>query len=140
MNRLSRKAVAVAVIAAMLSAGCATKGVDVQASYVPPIRYSKATCAELADELVDVGRKAAELSGQLDSAASKDAALVAVSLVLFWPAIFFVGGDKSKEAQLAQLKGERDALIKAGRANGCKLDDMKPAVNELMLETSNTPQ
>jgi hypothetical protein len=51
---------------------------------------------------------------------------------LFWPALFFVGGDKGKEAQLAQLKGQRDTLMTASSAKGCNLNDLKPAVNKEM--------
>ena len=136
---LVRRLISTIVLGTFISAnlaGCATKGSEVQAGYVPVSLYSNLTCEQIAQELYDVGLKAGELSGQLDTAAGKDAGLVAVGIILFWPALFFVGGDKSKEAQLAQLKGTRDALIKAGRAKGCKLDSLGDVVKQ---EMANTP-
>ena len=130
-----RKIVSSAVLSTFVAAnlaGCATKGTDIQAAYVPVSLYGKMTCDEIAQELYDVGLKAGELSGQLDTAAGKDQGLVAVGIILFWPALFFVGGDKNKEAQLAQLKGTRDALIKAAKAKGCKLDNLETVVNKEM--------
>jgi len=121
----------------MIMGGCATKGDNVSAAYVPASIYSTYNCQQIAQELMTVGVKAAELSGQMDEAAGKDTALVAVGLVLFWPALFFVGGDKGKEAQLAQLKGQRDTLMSASNAKGCNLNDMKPAVNK---EMASAPQ
>lgn len=135
-----KKVVSVAVIVSfnsMMMGGCATKGGDISAAYVPASIYSNLGCPEIAQELMDVGLKASELSGQLDSAAGKDAGLVAVGVILFWPALFFVGGDKNKEAQLAQLKGQRDSLLKAAKAKGCNLDDLKPVINKEMA--SSTP-
>ena len=130
-----RKSVCVAVItsfSSMIMGGCATKGENVSAAYVPASIYSTYSCQQIAHELMTVGVKAAELSGQMDDAAGKDTALVAVGLVLFWPALFFVGGDKGKEAQLAQLKGQRDTLMTASSAKGCNLNDLKPEVNKEM--------
>ena len=135
-----RKSVCAAVIASftsMIFSGCATKGDNVSAAYVPASIYSTYNCQQIAQELMTVGVKAAELSGQMDEAAGKDTALVAVGLVLFWPALFFVGGDKGKEAQLAQLKGQRDTLMSASNAKGCNLNDLKPEVNK---EIASTPQ
>ncbi len=50
--------------------------------------------------------------------------------------MFFVGGDKNNEAQLAQLKGTRDALVKVAKAKGCKLDSLGDVVKQ---EMANTP-
>ena len=135
----ARRLISSVVLGTFISAnlaGCATKGADVQAGYVPASLYSNLTCEQIAQELYDVGLKAGELSGQLDTAAGKDAGLVAVGIILFWPALFFVGGDKNKEAQLAQLKGTRDALIKTAKAKGCKLDSLGDVVKQ---EMANTP-
>lgn len=116
---MNRKIVAALTALAFLN-GCATQGANVTASYVPPSAYEGATCAQLARDLVDVQQQAAALSGQLDTAAGKDAALVAVGLILFWPALFFIGTDKSKESELARLKGSHDAMSKTFRAKGCE--------------------
>lgn len=115
----ARKLIA-AVTAAAFLAGCATQGANVTASYVPQSVYDGATCAALARDMVEIQQQAAALSGQLDTAAGKDAALVAVGLILFWPALFFIGSDKSKEAELARMKGSHEAMARTFKAKGCE--------------------
>jgi hypothetical protein len=44
-----------------------------------------------------------------------------VSLVLFWPAIFFVGGDKGNAAEVGRLKGEMQAIEQANIARNCSI-------------------
>jgi hypothetical protein len=103
---------AIITLAAFVSA-CASKGADVTASHVPSSRYATADCERLTRDLLDARTARDSMSAQLDSAAQKDAGLVAVSIILFWPAAFFVGQDKGKEAELARLKGEVIALERA---------------------------
>jgi hypothetical protein len=42
-----------------------------------------------------------------------------VGLVIFWPSLFFIGGDKTNAAQLAQLKGQMDAIQQASTQKQC---------------------
>jgi hypothetical protein len=39
--------------------------------------------------------------------------------VIFWPSLFFIGGDKTNAAQLAQLKGQMDAIQQASIQKNC---------------------
>jgi hypothetical protein len=39
----------------------------------------------------------------------KDAVATTVGVIVFWPTLFLIGGDKQNAAQLAQLKGQMDA-------------------------------
>ena len=123
-----------AVTAVAFLTACTSMPDKIEASYIPSTRYAQADCAEIAEEMIAVGTRAAALSSQLESSAGKDAALVAVSLILFWPAAFFVGGDKGKEAELARLKGERDALIRAAKQKGCRLEDAAPVVRQAVKD------
>jgi len=50
------------------------------------------------------------LTGRLNEAASNDKAIMGVGMILFWPALFALGGTKQQEAELARLKSEYDAL------------------------------
>lgn len=96
-------------IISFTATGCASKSKDIQATYVSPLQYQHYNCDQLGQEMNRVGRKASEVGGSQDSAANKDAAAMAVGMVLFWPALFFlIGGDKKEE--LARLKGEHEAL------------------------------
>ncbi len=44
---------------------------------------------------------------------------VGVGVVLFWPALFLVGGDKGNAAQIANLKGQMQAIEQANIAKKC---------------------
>ena len=104
--------------AVMLASACAQRPENVSASYVSTSNYMQLTCAQLNEEARLLSARIAEVTGQQEKAANSDAALTAVTLVLFWPAVFFVGrGDKA--AELGRLKGEADALRSAAIRNGC---------------------
>jgi hypothetical protein len=97
-------------LAALVAAGCASSSKDITASYVSPLPYGSYTCDQLVAETARILARTSQLAGQLDSKADKDKALVAVSAIVFWPAIFFVGGNKEQEAAYGRLKGEYDAI------------------------------
>ena len=107
------------VAAAALLAGCATNPKDIAPAYVSPVLYENLSCDQLAAEAQRVSNAAAAASGQQQSQASRDAAMVGVSVILFWPALFFVGGDKGSAAELARLKGEMQAIEQANIAKRC---------------------
>jgi hypothetical protein len=50
------------------------------------------------------------LGGRLDEAASNDKMLMGAGLLIFWPALFALGGTKEQEAEYARLRGEADAV------------------------------
>lgn len=116
MNKL----VASAAVLALVS-GCATSPKDIAPAYVSPVLYQNLSCEQLAAEAARVSNAAAVASGQQQAQAGKDAAMVGVSLILFWPAIFFVGGDKASAAEIARLKGEMQAIEQANIARNCGL-------------------
>jgi hypothetical protein len=106
-------------IAATL-AGCASQPQDVAAAYVSPTVYSGMSCKNLNVEAQRVNQRLSVATGQQSKAASNDAALTAVTLVLFWPAAFFIGGDKATAAELGRLKGESEAIQSAAVRKGCR--------------------
>ena len=118
MNTPLKKIVCYATIAAFL-AGCATAGKDVTATYVSPVQYSNYDCDQLRQELARINGRVGQLTGRLDEAASNDKALVGVGMILFWPALFALGGTKQQEAELSRLKGEYDALQTAATSKKC---------------------
>ena len=105
--------------AAMLSA-CASQPDQIAASYVSPTGYSGMSCNALNIEAHNVAQRLAVATGQQSKAASNDAAMTAVTLVLFWPAVFFIDGDKGTAAKLGRLKGESEAIQSAAVRRGCK--------------------
>lgn len=111
--------IAVAVAAAGLLCGCASKSAEIQASYVSPVLYQNLTCQQLNVEAQNVSQRAMMASGVQDKKAGQDAAVMAVGLIVFWPALFFTSGDGAAAAEVARLKGEMEAIEKASVANNC---------------------
>lgn len=51
-----------------------------------------------------------QISGRLDEAATNDAIITGVGVLIFWPALLGLGGTENVERDLARLKGEFDAI------------------------------
>jgi outer membrane lipoprotein-sorting protein len=118
VKKILNKLMCCMTITAFLT-GCATAGKDVAAMYVSPIQFSNYDCEQLRQELARIGGRVGQLSGRLDEAASNDKALMGVGMILFWPALFALGGTKQQEAELSRLKGEYDALQTASTNKKC---------------------
>lgn len=100
--------------------GCATAPDKIQTAYVSPIQYKDYDCDQVAAESARVNRRATELHSSLKSTADNDGAQMAVGMILFWPALFFLeGGDGPEAAEYARLKGERDALEQVSVQKKC---------------------
>lgn len=102
-------------------AGCASASKDIAPAYVSPLVYDTYTCPQLTAEAQRLSGRAAEASGAQDSARGSDAAMVAVSAVIFWPALFFIKGDSAKASELARLKGEMEAVEQASIRKKCQI-------------------
>ncbi len=113
-----KRTISVITVVAIL-AGCATAGKDVVGTYVSPNQYASYDCEQLQQEMMRVTGRVNQLSGRLDEAASNDKAIGVVGALLFWPALFALGGTKGQEAELARLKGEYDALNTASNQKKC---------------------
>lgn len=108
-----------ALAAGLLLAGCATNPNNVAPTYVSPILYQNLTCEQLAQEAASVSARASAAAGQQADAASRDAVAATVSAIIFWPALFMIGGDGQQTAELARLRGEMQAIEQANTAKGC---------------------
>ena len=49
-----------------------------------------------------------------------------VGMILFWPALFALGGTKEQEAEYGRLKGEYEAIQQAAIAKKCTLPTLPP--------------
>jgi hypothetical protein len=107
-------------LAAALS-GCASSSSEIAPAYVSPVAYQSYTCQQLALEAQSISTRAATLSGAQDSQRSKDGLVTAAAIVVFWPAAFFVGGDKQTAAELSQMKGQMVAIEQASIAKKCSI-------------------
>jgi hypothetical protein len=118
MSNFFKKTVLLVAIGAVLS-GCATAGKDVAATYISPLQFTNYDCDQLRQELGRTQGRANQLSGRLDEAANNDKAILIGGGLLFWPALFALGGTKQQEAELSRLKGEYDALQMASTSKKC---------------------
>lgn len=113
-----KKTVALALCAGLVSA-CATNPDKISAQYVSPLAYQGYTCDQIRTELVRVGTRVSEVTGQQRKQANNDALAMGVGLVIFWPALFFLAGGSDKKEELGRLKGEYDALQVSANEKSC---------------------
>lgn len=127
---LTQRKIAATLCTTLLITGCSSASKDISATYVSPIQYQQYDCEQLSAEANRLGVRANQLAGRLDEAASNDQALVGVGMVLFWPALFALGGTKEQEAEFARLRGEYDAVQQASIAQKCE-----PAIPTIKIES-----
>jgi hypothetical protein len=114
-----KRYIATIVSVALALSGCATTSKDITASYVSPLTYQSYDCDQLAAEAQRIQVRFQELGGRLDEASTNDKVITTVGVILFWPILFALGGNKQQEAEYARLRGEYDALQQAAIAKKC---------------------
>ena len=107
------------ILAAGFLAGCASKADDVAPAYVSPVAYQSYSCRQLTQEARQVSAHAARAAGVQNKKARNDAIATGTALVLFWPAAFFVSGDGANTAELANLRGQKEAIEQASIEKNC---------------------
>lgn len=117
----STRLTAAASALALLLSGCATASKDIASAYVSPLQFQNLDCQQVIAEQARISVRVNQLAGRLDQASSNDKALVGVGMILFWPALFALGGTKEQEAEYARLRGEYDALQKVAIEKRCAL-------------------
>ncbi|NRB01995.1 MAG: hypothetical protein HRU30_01895 [Rhodobacteraceae bacterium] len=114
-----------ALIAAVSLSACAQKADQISATYVSPVPFEKFSCRQIREEAARVSTRASEVAGIQNKKAENDATATAVSLILFWPAAFFIKGDAETAAELGRLKGELQALEQVSIKKGCNITFVK---------------
>lgn len=107
-----------AAAAALGLAACAPDPSTVAPAYISPTAYAGLSCDALNAEAARLASRVSQVTGEQQQAASADAAMTALSLVLFWPAVFWIGTDDRSD-ELARLRGEAEALRLAALQRGC---------------------
>lgn len=115
-----KKTICWAMICSILLSGCATTSKDLAPTYVSPIQYQQYDCQQLTAELQRISTRVNQLSGRLDEAASNDKLLMGAGLLLFWPALFALGGTKTQEQEYSRLRGEYDAVNQSAIQKKCE--------------------
>ena len=104
--------------AVVMLTGCADHSDKIQATYVSPLQYQEYSCHQIRTEVTRLSHKVNEVAGIQDKTASNDSAAMGVGLILFWPALFFID-HTDQHVQLAELKGQYDALEEAAVRKNC---------------------
>jgi len=109
----------IGLVACIALAGCATSPKDIAPAYVSTTGYAALSCEQLRVEAEHVSARAAIAAGEQSKKATGDAVAVGVSLIVFWPAIFFMKGDGAQAAEVSRLKGEMEAIHTVNRQKNC---------------------
>jgi hypothetical protein len=117
-GEIMKKIIALTLIGAALG-GCATASKDIASTYTSPIAYQSYDCQQLGAETSRIQARVTQVGGRLDQAASNDKAIATAGAILFWPALFALGGTKAQEAEYATLKGQYDAVQQAAIEKKC---------------------
>lgn len=114
-----KKTVVYVLAACMALSGCATASKDINVAYVSPMQFQAYDCEQLASETQRIQARVVQLGGRLDTAAANDKAIAGVGVLLFWPALFALGGTKQQEMDYARLRGEYDAVQQSAILKKC---------------------
>lgn len=115
-----RKALLLAAGLASLTA-CTPSPDKVTSAYVSPNVYQGQTCNELLEERNQIASNVNQLAAAQKKASTTDAVATGVALVLFWPAAFALAATDDQSAQLAQAKGNYDAITTQMTHQNCKV-------------------
>lgn len=130
----TKKLVVALCVASVTIAGCASSPDKIAAQSVSTLPYEQYNCQQVGAELDRVNRRASELHGSLQKTASNDNAQMAVGMILFWPALFFLeGGDGPEAAEYGRIKGEKDALERVAIRKECGIAH-KPNEQSVTIE------
>jgi hypothetical protein len=116
-----RKILAVAFSCVLAAGGCSSSSEKISASYVSPLQYQSYSCNQLAEEAQRISARVSQVSGVQDKKSSNDAVATGVAIILFWPAVFMIGGNDQTSAELARLKGEFEAVEQSAIQKNCGL-------------------
>ena len=108
-----------AALTCLLLSGCATKPEDIAPSYVSTNNYSNMSCKQLQAEAENVSAAAQQATGAQSKKAGSDAAMMGVGLIVFWPALLFMKGDGASATNVAELKGQMNAIESVNRQKNC---------------------
>jgi hypothetical protein len=138
MHLITRIKTILLATSSVIVISCASSSKDIETIYVSPDQYRPLNCKSLTHELAQLNQRKNTVAAELDKKASNDQGITAVSVILFWPAAFALGGNKEQEQEYARIKGEYDAVIQVGAEKQCNLNT-SPALRTASLSEGSTP-
>jgi len=112
-----------ALSSVLVAAGCAQSAKNVEAAYVSPSAFSGRSCNSLMIERNEIVRNVNSLTEDQNKAATDDAVITGIALVLFWPAAIALAATKDKASALSVAKGNYDAITSTMEQKGCRLPE-----------------
>ena len=113
------KPITLALCATLALSACATAPQNIAPTNMSAQPFMGRSCASLASEYNAASSRLQAASQAQEAKANSDAAMTAVSLILFWPAMFAVQGDNGNEVTIAEAKGRLMAIEEAMMRKGC---------------------
>jgi len=83
---------------------------EVQSNYVPASRYAHLSCEQLISEAEALRARTPALAAAVDEHRKSQNGVEVVTWVLFWPAAFMLDDGSDNAQQLAQAKGDLEAI------------------------------
>lgn len=105
--------------AAAFLAACAPKPESIQGTYTSSALYENLGCEQLVTEAQTVSNRAHDAAKLERRHRTEDTVAVTAGAVIFWPALFFTHGSDATAAEIAQLRGEMEAIERASEAKSC---------------------
>ena len=112
---------------ALAMCGCAKSADKVVAAYASPLTYQQYDCRQIGMEAERISARVIALTGEQNKKATGDAVATTIGVIVFWPALFFIGGDDATTAELARLKGEMDTIERVSIEKNCGIVFERPA-------------
>jgi hypothetical protein len=100
---------------------------DIAEAYVSPLQYQGLSCTQIKEEAARISARAAIASGAQDQNATNDTIATTAAVILFWPAAFLIKGNGANAQEVAQLKGDMDAIEQANIQKKCGIQFKKSA-------------
>ena len=100
------------VILGLTLIGCsgAKKASEVGTAYIPASAYSHLSCDQLIREAEILRARTPALAAAVDDHRSDQTAVEAVTWILFWPAAFALDDGSAKSQELANARGQLEAI------------------------------
>jgi hypothetical protein len=118
------------IVCVLVTTGCATNPKNIPAKYVSPIGYQSWTCEQLTDEHNRLTAVVDATIKQQKKNADTDAGLMAVGLIIFWPALLGLAATNNDKEAVANVKGEYEAVHEQMRMKGCPMPAPAPVLKE----------
>ena len=105
----------------ILVASCtsAKKASEVSAVYIPAATYAGHSCEEVAAAADQVKATVPAIEAAVNATQKTDKNKEIAAWVLFWPAAMMMQGNAVEQAQLANAKGQLEAIATTAMGKGC---------------------